>query len=77
MPGHETIGKLLVFIGVFIAVMGLLIVFRDRIPMLMNLPGDIHFEKDGWRVVFPITSCLIISILLTMVLNLIARFLGR
>lgn len=67
-------GKLLIILGAFIIVIGLLLLFFDRIPLLGKLPGDISFKSGRTRIYFPIVTCVILSLLLTIILNLLGRF---
>ena len=73
MPGLENFGKVLVLVGIFIVVSGLFLVFWNRIPLLGKLPGDIFIQKGGFQFFFPIVTCLVISALLTIVINVIIR----
>lgn len=77
MPGLEGIGKALIIAGIVIAVLGAVLVFGGRIPFFGKLPGDIMIKKDGVSFYFPIVSLLILSVLLTIILNLISRFWGK
>jgi hypothetical protein len=77
MPGFENLGKLLILIGVFIAILGVFLAFWSRIPFLGRLPGDVFVQKGNFRFFFPIVTCLVISAVLTIIINLIIRFLGR
>ena len=66
-------GKLLIMGGVFLAFLGLLLMFWQRIPFLGKLPGDIFLQKGSFQVLFPIVTCIIISIVLTIILNFLFR----
>ena len=77
MSSFEPFGKLLIFAGLFIVILGLLLAFWSRIPLLGKLPGDIIVQKGNFRFFFPIVTCLVISALLTIVINLVTRLLGR
>jgi len=59
------IGKMLVFTGVVMIVVGLVFLFADRIPFLGRLPGDISIQRERFSFYFPITTCIIISIILS------------
>jgi len=66
------VGKLLIFLGVFLIVLGTLMVVLPRFDLpLGNLPGDIRIKKDNFEFYFPLMSSLLLSLLLTVVLNLI------
>ncbi len=77
MPGLEGIGKTLIIVGIVIAGLGLLLAFGGRIPFLGKLPGDILIRKDGISFYFPIVTLLLLSVLLTIIINLISRLMGR
>ena len=79
MQGFETMGKMLILIGLFVLVIGLIMTFapRLRIPFLGRLPGDIRIEREGFSFYFPIVTCILLSILLTIVLSVAIRLLGR
>ena len=69
----QGIGKILILGGAFLASLGLLLFFWQRIPFLGKLPGDIFVNKGGLQFFFPIVTCIIISIVLTVILNLVFR----
>ena len=58
-------GKLLLIIGGIIFLLGLLLSFSGKIPYLGQLPGDILVKKKNFSFYFPLTTCIILSILLT------------
>ena len=66
MLGLGPLGKLLILLGVFIVLVGLLLVIGDKIPWIGKLPGDIVIKKEKFSFYFPITTCIIISIILTL-----------
>jgi Zn-dependent protease with chaperone function len=67
-------GMMLVFAGVGIVVIGLL-VWVGAFSWFGRLPGDIRIERETARVYIPIVSMLVVSIVLTLLLNLLSRFL--
>jgi hypothetical protein len=77
MPGFENLGKLLILAGIFIAILGTFFAFWSRIPFLGRLPGDIFLQKGNFRFFFPIMTCLMISSILTIIINPIIRLFGR
>lgn len=58
-------GKLLLIIGGMIFLLGLLLSFSGKIPYLGQLPGDILVKKKNFSFYFPLTTCIILSIVLT------------
>ena len=69
----QQIGKWLITVGIFIAVVGVLVMLLGRAG-LFKLPGDLEFGSKNWRVYIPIVSCVLISIILTGILWLINYF---
>lgn len=69
----QGMGKALITGGVFLVLLGLLIVFWQRIPYLGKLPGDILWRKGSFQFFFPLMTCLLISLVLTIVLNFVLR----
>jgi len=67
----QGVGKLLILGGAFLVLFGLLLIFWQRIPFLGKLPGDIFVQKGNFQLFLPIMTCLIISILLTIILNFV------
>jgi hypothetical protein len=67
------LGRALIVLGAVIAVVGLFLVFFDRVPWLGRLPGDIHVQRGNWTFYFPLGTSILLSIVLTLVLWLIGR----
>lgn len=67
------IGRSLVIIGLVLVVAGLLISFSPRIPFLGKLPGDIMIKKENFSFYFPLTTCIIISLVLSFIMWLFRR----
>ena len=71
------LGKILLIFGGVIIVIGLLLVFSQHIPFLGKLPGDIFVKKDNVSFYFPIVTFLLISIVLTIIINVILYFFNK
>ena len=67
------LAKALIIIGVFLIVLGGVFLLAQKFPWIGRLPGDIYIKKGDISFHFPITTCLIISV----ILSLIMVFLGR
>ena len=67
------VGKLLITIGVVIALSGLIFWAGVAPKWLGRLPGDIRIERGNSTFYFPIVTCIIISILLTLILSIFRR----
>ena len=69
------IGKWLIYIGFTISVLGLIFfIFGDRLGFLGNLFGDLKYESENIKFFFPFTSMLIISIIFSIIINIISKF---
>ncbi|MFZ8830986.1 MAG: DUF2905 domain-containing protein [Thermodesulfobacteriaceae bacterium] len=73
MNGFNEMGKFLILLGVLLVALGLLINFFPKIPYLGKLPGDIHIKRDNFEFFFPLGTSILLSIILTIILNLIFR----
>ena len=72
----QNTGKYIIFIGIAIVVIGVLIYFlHDKLHWIGRLPGDIRIERENFRFYFPIVTMIVISLVLTLVINLIKKFL--
>jgi hypothetical protein len=69
------LGKILIFLGVLLAVFGVVLVFGSRLHLPISwLPDDIVYRGKNTTVYFPIVTSILISIVLSVVLYLIGRF---
>ena len=69
------IGKWLIFTGFTISVLGLIFfTFGDKLGFLGNLFGDLKYESKNIKIFFPFTSMLIISIIFSIIINIISKF---
>jgi hypothetical protein len=68
MSDHAGFGWVLLGLGLAIAGVGLVWILAPSVPWLGRLPDDIHIERDNFRFYFPLMTCLILSILLSLVL---------
>ena len=72
----QSTGKYIIFIGIAVIVIGVLIYFlHDKLHWIGRLPGDIRIERENFRFYFPIVTMIVISLILTTVINLIKKFL--
>jgi len=73
MPDLSDVGRILLILGIGIALIGGLLMLGSRIPWLGNLPGDIRIERAGFSCFFPLATSILLSLLLTVILNLVLR----
>ncbi len=69
----HSLGRFLIIFGGLIIVLGIVLSVEGKIPYLGNLPGDIHIKRETFSFHFPVVTCIILSIILTVILNLIFR----
>ncbi len=66
--------KVLILVGVILVVLGIIwSAFPEVFSWLGKLPGDIRYESGNTRVYFPIVTMIVISVVLSIVLNLFRR----
>jgi O-antigen/teichoic acid export membrane protein len=71
----QNTGKYIVLIGSFVVLVGVVVYFfGDKLHWIGRLPGDIRVERENTRFYFPITTMILLSLLLTLIINLIKRF---
>ena len=73
MSGIDTLAKAIIALGVVLVVVGLLLLLVGRVPYLGRLPGDIIYRRDNVTIYIPLATMLLLSILLTIALNLFFR----
>ena len=74
MNGQLPFGWMLLVLGLLIAGIGLVWILAPSIPWLGRLPGDIRIERPGFRFYFPLVTCLLLSLILTLVLWIVSLF---
>ena len=77
MSEMKSLGMLLLIAGCTTAAIGLVLLFAPRVPWLGHLPGDIHYQGKSASFHFPLATCIVVSIVLTVALNLVLRWFRR
>ncbi|MBN2862833.1 MAG: DUF2905 domain-containing protein [Bacteroidales bacterium] len=68
------IGKTLIIIGVILIIAGILIYFAgNKMSWIGHLPGDIRIERENMKFYFPLTTMIIISLLISLVLWILRK----
>lgn len=67
------LGKALIISGLLLAGIGLFLSFGGKLNLLGRLPGDIRIERENFTFFFPLGTCLLISLLLSLVLWLFKK----
>lgn len=73
MNPWESVSRLLLIGGVILLVLGGVTFLLSRSGMSWRLPGDIFFQKGNFTVFFPVMTCILLSIVLTILLNVLFR----
>jgi len=67
-------GLTLIVIGLLIAGIGFICLISPSIPWLGKLPGDIRIERENFRFYFPLTTCILLSVVLSGIMWLVRHF---
>jgi len=69
----QDLGRFLIVLGAAAVLIGVLLVLAPRIPWLGRLPGDVLIRRGTFTFYFPLVTCLVVSVILTLILNLFWR----
>lgn len=67
------LGKTLILFGGLMLLVGVLVTLSGKVPWLGRLPGDIFIQRDHFSFYFPLTTCLLVSALLSLLFFLLRR----
>ena len=67
------LGKTLIYLGVVLVVAGVIVSFAGKLPWLGHLPGDITIQRERFSFYFPLTTCILISVVVSLVLYFFRR----
>jgi hypothetical protein len=67
------LGKMLIYFGLLLVVVGLILSFAGKLPWLGHLPGDISIERERFSFYFPLATGILISVVLSLVLYFFRR----
>ena len=73
MEGFSGLGKVMILMGIFLIIFGLIVIGVGKLPYLGKLPGDIYIRKGNFTFYFPLATSILISLILTVLLNIIFR----
>lgn len=73
MSELSAFGKILIGLGILMIIIGGLFAIGGKIPFIGRLPGDITIQKKSFSFYFPITTCIVISIVFSLILWLLRR----
>ena len=69
----NALGKILIYAGLLLVLFGVIFSLGGKIPWLGHLPGDITIQRERFTFYFPLTTCVLISVLISLVLYLFRR----
>jgi hypothetical protein len=69
----ESFAKLLILFGVILAAVGGLMLFIGNVPYIGKLPGDIYVQRKNFSFYFPLTTSILLSIVLTLLFSFFSR----
>lgn len=67
------LGRYLITAGAVIAVVGVVLVFAGKVPWLGRLPGDIYYKSDRVTFYFPLATCVVASVVISLLMYLFRR----
>ena len=73
MEKPKNMGKLLIVTGIILIIAGLIFHFGKGLP-IGKLPGDIHIKRESFSFYFPLTTSILLSVILTIILYLVNKF---
>lgn len=74
----ETISRYIILAGIVLVIIGGIVYAAAKLNLpIGRLPGDIHIEGPNGSFYFPLVTCIVISVVLTVILNLVGRFLNK
>ncbi len=66
-------GKILIIVGIFIVLVGIVLLYGNKIPLIGKLPGDILIKKDNFTFYFPLTTLIIVNVLIFIIIYLLKK----
>ena len=73
-PEVSGFGRALILVGVVLIGVGLLAMAAPKFPWIGRLPGDIMVQRQNFTFYFPLTSCVLASLLITIIAWIVSRF---
>lgn len=73
MQGLDSLARLLILFGLILAAVGGLILLVGKLPLIGGLPGDIYIQRKSFAFYFPLTTSILLSIILTLLFSWLSR----
>jgi len=70
----QPLGKLLILVGIALVILGIFLVSGKGTGWLGKLPGDVRLERPGFSFYFPVATCIVLSVVATLVMWILSRF---
>ncbi|HJU62564.1 MAG TPA: DUF2905 domain-containing protein [Candidatus Binatia bacterium] len=67
------LAKTLIYLGLILVVLGVILALAGKLPWLGHLPGDIYIQRERFTFYFPLATCILISVIITLVLYFLRR----
>jgi hypothetical protein len=67
------LAKTLIYLGLILVVLGVILALAGKLPWLGHLPGDIYIQRERFTFYFPLATCILISVIITLVLYFFRR----
>ena len=67
------LAKTLIYLGIILVVLGVVLALAGKLPWLGHLPGDIYIQRERFSFYFPLATCILISVIITLVLYFLRR----
>jgi membrane protein implicated in regulation of membrane protease activity len=67
------VGKLLILVGGILIIVGAVVILAGKIPWLGRLPGDLYVQRPNFTFYFPLTTSILISVILSLVVYWLTR----
>jgi uncharacterized protein HemY len=67
------LAKTLIYLGLILVVLGVILALAGKLPWLGHLPGDIYIQRERFTFYFPLGTCILISVIITLVLYFLRR----
>lgn len=70
----EFIGKILIFLGILMTVFGIALIYLDKLPIKIgSLPGDIFIKDNNFTLYIPITTSILVSVIISIILFVLSK----
>ena len=69
----NVLGRVLIIFGILLLLVGLILTTGIKIPYIGKLPGDIYIKRPNFAFYFPLTTCILLSIILSLVFWLLGK----